>query len=101
MHGGWCWRYVRPKLAARGHQVFTPTLTGQGDRRSSCTPEVGVGTHVEDLTDLLWFEDLDEVHLVLHSYAGILAGPIATRAATGSDRSPCWAGSSLATGSVC
>ncbi len=37
-------------------------------------------THVTDITDLLWYEDLSEVHLVLHSYAGILAGPIVTRA---------------------
>ncbi len=81
MHGGWCWRDVRRALTDRGHLVFTPTLTGQGDRRSSCTREVGVGTHVADVTDLLWFEDLRRVHLVLHSYAGVLAGPIVDRAA--------------------
>jgi pimeloyl-ACP methyl ester carboxylesterase len=80
MHGGWCWREVRQRLADRGHLVFTPTLTGQGDRRSSLTREVGVSTHVTDITDLLWFEDLTDVHLVLHSYAGILAGPIVTLA---------------------
>jgi len=40
-----------------------------------------VSTHVTDITDLLWFEDLTDVHLVLHSYAGILAGPIAGGAA--------------------
>jgi pimeloyl-ACP methyl ester carboxylesterase len=79
MHGGWCWRDVRPILARQGHAVFTPTLTGQGDRRSSVSPEVGVETHLGDLSDLLWFEDLVEVHLVLHSYAGILAGPLASR----------------------
>ena len=39
-----------------------------------------MATHVADLDDLLWFEDLSEVHLVLHSYAGILAGPLAERA---------------------
>jgi len=77
MHGGWCWRGVRRKLAAAGHEVFAPTLTGQGDRRQGLSPEVGVATHVTDITDLLWFEDLTEVHLVLHSYAGILAGPVA------------------------
>jgi pimeloyl-ACP methyl ester carboxylesterase len=81
MHGSWCWRDVRRRLTEGGHQVFTPTLTGQGDRRSSCTPEVGVSTHVTDISDLLWFEDLTEVNLVLHSYAGILAGPIVTRSA--------------------
>jgi pimeloyl-ACP methyl ester carboxylesterase len=77
MHGGWCWRDVHRRLARAGHDVHRPTLTGQGDRRAGLTPEVGVATHVADLHELLWFEDLSEVHLVLHSYAGILAGPLA------------------------
>ncbi|MBY8885870.1 alpha/beta fold hydrolase [Streptomyces sp. PTM05] len=81
MHGAWCWRAVRQRLTGAGHEVFTPTLTGQGERRRSLTPDVGVATHVDDLTDLLWFEDLRDVHLVLHSYAGILAGPVAERCA--------------------
>jgi pimeloyl-ACP methyl ester carboxylesterase len=80
MHGGWCWRDVQPRLSRRGHDVHRPTLTGQGDRRSELTPDVGVDTHVADLEELLWFEDLSEVHLVLHSYAGVLAGPLAQRA---------------------
>jgi pimeloyl-ACP methyl ester carboxylesterase len=81
MHGGWCWREVARLLSRPGHEVYTPTLTAQGDRRQGLAPEVCVDTHVTDLTDLLWFEDLCDVHLVLHSYAGILAGPVAQRAA--------------------
>ena len=81
MHGGWCWRDVRGQLVEHGHTVFTPTLTGQGDRRHLLTPDVGIGTHVQDLADLLWFEDLDDVCLVLHSYAGLLAGPLVDIAA--------------------
>ena len=80
MHGGWCWRDVGHRLARRGHDVHRPTLTGQGDRRAGLTSAVGVATHVQDLADLLWFEDLTEVHLVLHSYAGVLAGPLAEQA---------------------
>ncbi len=80
MHGGWCWRVVRDPLRAAGHVVFTPTLTGQGDRRHQMTRDVGVDTHVDDVAELLWFEDLHDVHLVLHSYAGVLAGPVADRA---------------------
>jgi pimeloyl-ACP methyl ester carboxylesterase len=80
MHGGWCWNRVRRQLTGLRHEVFTPTLTGLGDRRQSLTPEVGVETHITDLTDLLYFEDLREVHLVLHSYAGVLAGPVVERA---------------------
>lgn len=80
MHGGWAWRRVAPQLRARGHDVFTPTLTGQGERRGALTREVGVDTHVRDLTELIWFEDLREVVLVLHSYAGVLAGPVVAAA---------------------
>jgi pimeloyl-ACP methyl ester carboxylesterase len=80
MHGGWCWRDVRHLLGQRGHVVHCPTLTGQGDRRSALTPEIGIETHVSDIEELLWFEDLSDVHLVLHSYAGVLAGPLAERA---------------------
>jgi pimeloyl-ACP methyl ester carboxylesterase len=77
MHGGWCWRDVRRSLQASGHDVFTPTLTGQGDRAHLLTRDVGIETHVEDLSSLLEFEDLADVHLVLHSYSGVLAGPVA------------------------
>jgi pimeloyl-ACP methyl ester carboxylesterase len=80
MHGGWCWRAVTRRLTAAGHEVHAPTLTGQGDRRQLLSPEVGPATHVTDLTDLLWFSDLRDVHLVLHSYAGVLAGPVAEQA---------------------
>ena len=79
MHGGWCWNRVRRQLTGLGHEVFTPTLTGLGDRRQSLTPAVGVETHIIDLTDLLYFEDLWEVHLVLHSYGGVMAGPVVER----------------------
>ena len=70
---------VRRRLAVAGHAVFTPTLTGQGDRRAGAAPDVGVTTHVDDVAELFWFEDLTDVQLVLHSYAGILAGPLAER----------------------
>lgn len=81
MHGGWCWREVRQRLSRNGHEVYAPTLTGQGDRRQGLTPQVGIAAHVADLTELIWFEDLRDVHLVLHSYAGVLAGPVAEQTA--------------------
>jgi pimeloyl-ACP methyl ester carboxylesterase len=81
MHGGWCWRDVRRRLCANGHEAYAPTLTGQGDRRRGLAPAVGIANHVTDLTELMWFEDLRDVHLVLHSYAGVLAGPVAEQAA--------------------
>ena len=79
MHGGWCWARVHDLLAAGGHDVYRPTLSGQGERRNGLSPDVGIETHVRDLEDVLWFENLSNVHLVLHSYAGVLAGPLAQR----------------------
>ncbi|MDJ1641185.1 alpha/beta fold hydrolase [Streptomyces pakalii] len=81
MHGGWCWRFVRDLLSRAGHRVFTPSLTGQAERRHLLGPDVGIATHVQDVAGLLHYEDLDGAHLVLHSYAGVLAGPVAERAA--------------------
>jgi pimeloyl-ACP methyl ester carboxylesterase len=81
MHGGWVWRDVARELRSQGHDVFTPTLTGQGDRSHLRTPQTGIDTHVADLVAVLEFEDLTDVHLVLHSYAGVLAGPVAERCA--------------------
>ncbi|MFM8599712.1 MAG: alpha/beta fold hydrolase [Mycobacterium sp.] len=79
MHGGWCWAAVAGLLRSRGHVVATPTLTGQGERIHLLTPQVTVDTHIDDVVNVIGYEDLDEVCLVLHSYAGGLAGPLAQR----------------------
>ena len=78
-HGGWCWNRVRPLLRERGHEVFTPTLTGVSDRAHLVSPAVGLGTHVEDVVRLLEAEDLHDVVLVGHSYAGLVVSAVAAR----------------------
>ena len=42
--GGWCWRWVAPELRAKGHGVFTPTLTGLGERAHLASPDVTLST---------------------------------------------------------
>jgi len=79
MHGGWCWRDVEPLLRVAGHRTYAPTLTGQGDRADELTPQVGVSTHVDDVIDVVETHGLTDIVLVLHSYAGVLAGPLADR----------------------
>ncbi len=69
-HGGWCWQRVAPLLEAGGHLVYTPTLTGLAERAGELTPEVGLSTHVADVVALLEQQDLRDVVLVGHSYAG-------------------------------
>ena len=48
-HGGWCWKRVSPLLRVLGHEVFTPTLTGLGERQHLMSPEVGLDTHIKDV----------------------------------------------------
>jgi pimeloyl-ACP methyl ester carboxylesterase len=79
-HGGWCWRHVAERLAAAGHRVFCPTLTGLGERAHLLTREVNMSTHVEDVVGVLEAEELAEVVLVGHSYAGMVITGVAARA---------------------
>jgi len=67
-HGGWCWRHVADGLRAQGHRVFTPTLTGLGERAHLMTAETGIETHLSDILAVIECEELTDVVLVGHSY---------------------------------
>jgi hypothetical protein len=69
-HGGWCWRRVSDLLERKGHKVFSPTLTGLGERSHLLSKEVVLDTHITDIVNLLKWEDLKDVCLVVHSYGG-------------------------------
>jgi pimeloyl-ACP methyl ester carboxylesterase len=69
-HGGWCWQKVDALIQAAGHRTLSPTLTGLGDRAHLASRDVGLGTHIEDVAATLHYEDLTDVVLVGHSYAG-------------------------------
>lgn len=79
-HGGWCWSRVAARLRAAGHAVFTPTLTGLGERSHLLGPMNDVNLHVEDVLQVLKYEDLRDVVLCGHSYAGIVVTGVASRA---------------------
>lgn len=70
--GGWNWARLRPFLEQAGHRVLTPSLTGLADRGHLAGPDIGLSTHIDDITRLLEWEDLDEVVLVGHSYGGMV-----------------------------
>jgi pimeloyl-ACP methyl ester carboxylesterase len=76
VHGGWCgswcWQKVIPFLEAAGHEVYAPTLTGLAERAAELSPEVGLDTHIQDITGLLSEQNLQEVILVGHSYGGMV-----------------------------
>lgn len=76
-HGGWCWREVARRLRARGHQVFTPTLTGLGERAHLRHVDPDLDTHIADVVQALFCEELEDVILVGHSYAGAVISGVA------------------------
>jgi pimeloyl-ACP methyl ester carboxylesterase len=77
--GGWCWRRVASSLRERGHAVFTPTLTGLGERAHLASRDVGLDTHILDVTNVLELEGLDGVALVGHSSSGAVITGVADR----------------------
>ncbi|MBL8327881.1 MAG: alpha/beta hydrolase [Rubrivivax sp.] len=72
-HGAWCWRELRRLLTAQGHEVFTPTLTGMGERHHLSSAAINLDTHTADLVAVLKTEELQGAVLVAHSYAGLPA----------------------------
>lgn len=77
--GGWAWRRVDRLLRAHGHDIYRPTLTGQGERVHLASPEIGLATHVEDVVNVIRFEDLHDVILVGHSYGGMVITGVAEK----------------------
>lgn len=78
--GGWVWRPVAKLLRAAGHEVYTPTLTGMGERMHLLSPAVDLDLHIQDIVNLLEFEDLHDVILIGHSYTGMVVTGAADRA---------------------
>jgi pimeloyl-ACP methyl ester carboxylesterase len=76
-HGGWCWCRVADVLRARGHRVFTPTLTGVGDRAHLFSKDISLQTHVQDILAVVETEELRDFVLVGHSYGGFVISGVA------------------------
>ena len=78
-HGSWCWKRVRKALQAQGHDVFTPSLTGVGERSHLLSPHVNLDTHIDDVVNLIRWEELSGVVLCGHSYGGAVISGVADR----------------------
>jgi pimeloyl-ACP methyl ester carboxylesterase len=76
VHGAWggaqTWRTVRPLLWGAGHRVFTPSLTGIGEREHLTSPQISLRTHVDDVVGTIHFEGLDDIVLLGFSYGGMV-----------------------------
>jgi len=77
--GSWIWKRVRRELQGRGHEVFTPTLTGVGERSHLLSREMNLETHIADVINLIRWEELTDVVLCGHSYGGCVVTGVADR----------------------
>ena len=78
-HGAWCWKGVARRLRALGHEVYTPTLTGLGERSHLLSIRPTLDMFVEDVAQVIKYEDLSNIVLVGHSFAGAVISALADR----------------------
>ncbi|MEB3301911.1 MAG: alpha/beta fold hydrolase, partial [Cyanobacteriota bacterium] len=64
-YGGWCYRDVAKLLRAAGHDVFTPTHSGLGERKHQSAENITLELHIRDVCGCIEAE-LDEIILVCH-----------------------------------
>jgi pimeloyl-ACP methyl ester carboxylesterase len=76
-HGGWCWQRVADRLHGGGHTVFTPTLTGLGERSHLLRAGIDLKTHIADAVNVMKWEQLSDVVLCGHSYGGFVISGVA------------------------
>jgi pimeloyl-ACP methyl ester carboxylesterase len=83
VHGAWqtaaTWDLVIPHLHKSGRRVFNALLTGLETEADALTAAVNLDTHTRDVEALMDRENLDDVVLVGHSYAGMIITGVAER----------------------
>src|SRR5260370_12045734 len=67
----WAWKKMRPLFRAAGHEFFSPTYTGLGERAHLSNQEIDLTIHINDVAAVLEIEDLKDVTLIGHSYGGM------------------------------
>jgi pimeloyl-ACP methyl ester carboxylesterase len=80
-HGGWCYGRVAERLRSAGHAVFTPTLTGCGERSHRLDGTVNLSAHIEDVLAVFRYEGIESAVLAGHSYGGMVITGVADRIA--------------------
>jgi pimeloyl-ACP methyl ester carboxylesterase len=78
--GAWAWKRVVPHLEKEGHVAYPVTLTGMGERVHLASKDVGMETAIQDVLNIIDYNDLDDFVLVGHSFAGKVAAAVADRA---------------------
>jgi len=75
--GGWVYARVARLLRKAGHEVYTPTLTGLGERFHLANQAINLDTHIQDIVNVFKYEDLRDVVLCGHSYGGLVITGVA------------------------
>jgi pimeloyl-ACP methyl ester carboxylesterase len=77
---GWAWKKMHPLMQAAGHRLLTPSYTGLGERAHLANPSIDLETHIEDILNVIKYEDISDIVLIGHSYGGMVATGVADRA---------------------
>lgn len=77
--GGWVWKKITPMLEEKGHRVYPITLTGMGERVHLASKDLGIETAIQDVLNVINYNDLDDFILVGHSFAGKVVAAVADR----------------------
>jgi pimeloyl-ACP methyl ester carboxylesterase len=77
--GGWAWKWVTPLLRNAGHDVYPLTLTGLGERSHLAHADIDLDTHIQDVINVIEYEDLNDFVLVEWSYGGNVITGVANR----------------------
>ncbi|HEU4769830.1 MAG TPA: alpha/beta hydrolase [Pyrinomonadaceae bacterium] len=77
--GAWAFKKVDAMLRQKGFEVYRPQLTGQGDRVHLARGDIGLTTHIDDVVNMILFEDVRDIILVGHSYGGMVITGVADR----------------------
>lgn len=75
--GGFVWRPNAQALRRAGHEVFTPTLTGVGERAHLLRAGIDLDTHIADVLGVIKYEQLSDIVLCGHSYGGMVVTGVA------------------------
>jgi len=78
-HGGWVWNEISDILRYQRYSVSTPTLTGLGEKKHLLSSKITIETFIEDVVNHIIFENLNNIILVGHSFAGSVISGVADK----------------------
>ena len=77
--GGWDWKHMDQLLTSDGNTVYRVTLSGMGEHSNFSSTNIDLDTHIQDVVNVILWEDLHDVVLVGHSYGGMVITGVADR----------------------